>query len=87
MQQSLTRLGPLEAAVEGLSEAPAVALLGARQVGKTTLAAQVASAWNGPSTVSDLEVTATRAARVRRLGRARRGAAHAGSVRGAAPDL
>ena len=62
MQQSLTRLGPLEAAVEGLSEAPAVALLGARQVGKTTLAAQVASAWNGPSTVFDLEVTATREA-------------------------
>ena len=62
MQQSLARLGPLEAAVEGLSEAPAVALLGARQVGKTTLAAQVASAWNGPSTVFDLEVTATREA-------------------------
>ena len=62
MQRSLARLGPLEAAVEGLSEAPAVALLGARQVGKTTLAAQVASAWNGPSTVFDLEVTATREA-------------------------
>ncbi len=62
MQQSLARLGPLEAAVEGLSEVPAVALLGARQVGKTTLAAQVASAWNGPSTVFDLEVTATREA-------------------------
>lgn len=52
----------MEAAVEGLSEAPAVALLGARQVGKTTLAAQVALAWNGPSTVFDLEVTATREA-------------------------
>lgn len=62
MQQSLARLGPLEAAVEGLSEVPAVALLGARQVGKTTLAEQVASAWNGPSTVFDLEVTATREA-------------------------
>ena len=62
MQQSLARLGPLEAAVEGLSEAPAVALLGARQVGKTTLAAQVASAWNGRSTVFDLEVAATREA-------------------------
>ena len=62
MQQSLARLGPLEAAVEGLSEVPAVALLGARQVGKTTLAAQVALAWNGPSTVFDLEVTATREA-------------------------
>ena len=62
MQQSLARLGPLEAAVEGLSEVPTVALLGARQVGKTTLAAQVATAWNGPSTVFDLEVTATREA-------------------------
>ena len=62
MQRSFPRLGPLEAAVEGLSEAPAVALLGARQVGKTTLAAQVASAWNGPSTVFDLEVAATREA-------------------------
>ena len=62
MQRSLARLGPLEAAVEGLSEAPAVALLGARQVGKTTLAAQVAAVWNGPSTVFDLEVTATREA-------------------------
>ena len=62
MQQSLARLGPLEAAVEGLSEVPAVALLGARQVGKTTLAAQVALAWNGPSTVFDLEVAATREA-------------------------
>ena len=62
MQRSLARLEPLEAAVTGLSEAPAVALLGARQVGKTTLAAQVASAWNGPSTVFDLEVTATREA-------------------------
>lgn len=62
MQRSFPRLGPLEAAVEGLSEAPAVALLGARQVGKTTLAEQVASAWNGPSTVFDLEVTAAREA-------------------------
>ena len=62
MQQSFPRLGPLEAAVEGLSEAPAVALLGARQVGKTTLAAQVAAVWHGPSTVFDLEVAATREA-------------------------
>ena len=62
MQRSFPRLGPLEAAVEGFSEAPAVALLGARQVGKTTLAAQVASRWHGPSTVFDLEVAATREA-------------------------
>ena len=62
MQQSFPRLGLLEAAVEGLSEAPAVALLGARQVGKTTLAAQVVAVWHGPSTVFDLEVAATREA-------------------------
>ena len=32
-----------------------VALLGARQVGKTTLARQIASDWPGPSTILDLE--------------------------------
>ena len=61
-QQSITRSALRGSAVEGLSEAPAVALLGARQVGKTTLAGQVASAWPGPSTVFDLEVAATREA-------------------------
>ena len=60
--RSITRSALREAAVEGLSEAPAVALLGARQVGKTTLAGQVASAWPGPSTVFDLDVAATREA-------------------------
>ena len=39
----------------GLSESPVVALLGARQVGKTTLAEQVIASWNGPSTLFDLE--------------------------------
>src|SRR5260221_14309602 len=32
-----------------------VALLGARQVGKTTLARQIAAAWRGPTTFFDLE--------------------------------
>ena len=41
---------------------PVVALLGARQVGKTTLAEQVASDWSGPSTVLDLEVATVREA-------------------------
>ena len=41
---------------------PVVALLGARQVGKTTLAEQVASEWSGPSTVLDLEVATVREA-------------------------
>ena len=46
----------------GLSESPAVALLGARQVGKTTLARQLAHDRPGPSTLFDLEVAATREA-------------------------
>ena len=62
MQRSITRHDLLAATTEGLSEAPVVALLGARQAGKTTLAGQVASAWPGPSTVFDLEVATTRAA-------------------------
>ena len=41
---------------------PAVALLGARQVGKTTLAREVAASWPGPSRVLDLEVPAVREA-------------------------
>ncbi len=42
-----------------LSEAPVVALLGARQVGKTTLAGKVASAWpGGLATFFDLETAA-----------------------------
>ena len=52
----------MTAAAQGLSEVPAVALLGARQVGKTTLARQVADEWPGPSTLFDLEVAATREA-------------------------
>ncbi len=43
-------------------ESPVVALLGARQVGKTTLAEQVAAEWEGPTVVFDLEKTATREA-------------------------
>ncbi len=46
----------------GLGEMPVVALLGARQVGKTTLATQVAAAWPRPSRVFDLEVPAAREA-------------------------
>ena len=53
----------LAAAVSGsLEEAPVVALLGARQVGKTTLAQLVAAAWPGQSRVLDLEVPAVREA-------------------------
>ena len=62
MQQSIPRHGLLAAIVRGLSESPLVALLGARQVGKTTLAEQVVSAWPGPSTIFDLEVATVREA-------------------------
>ena len=62
MQQIIARTELHSAAVEGLSEVPVVALLGARQVGKTTLARQVMDAWPGPSTLFDLEVPAVREA-------------------------
>lgn len=62
MQQYIPRANLLFETTRGLSEAPAVALLGARQVGKTTLAQQVVSAWDGPSAVYDLEVAAAREA-------------------------
>ena len=62
MQQSIPRSALLSEAVSGLKEAPTVALLGARQVGKTTLARQVAAAWLERSTVFDLEVAAVREA-------------------------
>lgn len=62
MQQSIPRSTLLSEAVSGLEEAPTVALLGARQVGKTTLARQVAAAWPGQSTVFDLEIPAVREA-------------------------
>ncbi len=45
-----------------LGESPVVALLGARQVGKTTLAEQVAAEWGGPTVVFDLEKVAIREA-------------------------
>ena len=62
MQHYIARLDLLAEIVSGLSQVPVVALLGARQVGKTTLAQQVASEWPGPSTVLDLEVAAVREA-------------------------
>ena len=62
MQQLIARPTLMAAAVQGLSEVPAVALLGARQVGKTTLARQIADEWPGPSILLDLEVAATREA-------------------------
>ena len=65
MRQLIARSDLLTAVSEGLQEAPVVALLGARQVGKTTLAQQVATAWPGPSRLLDLEVPAVREALAR----------------------
>ena len=62
MQQIIARNDLLSAVIDALSEAPVVALLGARQVGKTTLAGQVVNAWPGTSTLYDLEVAAVREA-------------------------
>ena len=45
-----------------LGEAPVTALLGARQVGKTTLARQIASAWPDGAHIFDLETESGRAA-------------------------
>lgn len=55
MQQKIERQTLLEAIRIRLEESPVVALLGARQVGKTTLAEQVAEEWQGPWILFDLE--------------------------------
>ena len=62
MRQYIARPSLLNAVLSALEEAPVVALLGARQVGKTTLARQVADAWPEHSRLLDLEVPAVREA-------------------------
>ena len=62
MQQSVARTSLLTSIKTSVAEAPAVALLGARQVGKTTLARQATAAWSGPSRILDLEVPSVREA-------------------------
>ena len=63
MRQLIARSDLYTRVITGLSEAPVVALLGARQVGKTTLARQIASSWSkSPTTIFDLEVAATQEA-------------------------
>lgn len=59
MQQTLERNSLMEAIRVRLGESPVVVLLGARQVGKTTLSEQIAAAWAGPTVVFDLEKHAT----------------------------
>lgn len=61
MQQSIARTGLLEEVLLRLRESPVVVLLGARQVGKTTLAGQVAERLGG-ATIFDLERPSGRAA-------------------------
>lgn len=62
MQQLIARSALLEQIRERLSESPVVALLGARQVGKTTLARMFAAEWTGSVTFFDLETAAAREA-------------------------
>jgi predicted AAA+ superfamily ATPase len=50
-----TRSGHLDALRRRLAAFPVVALLGPRQVGKTTLARHLAASWDGPSVLFDLE--------------------------------
>ena len=58
MVELVSRRANVRAIKQGLSEAPVVALVGARQVGKTTLAQMVIENWQGPSEVYDLETFA-----------------------------
>ena len=55
IRQQLNRPELRRAIQQGLTEAPVVALLGARQVGKTTMARQVAAEWGEPTALFDLE--------------------------------
>lgn len=59
--QHIERHSLLRDVVRKLRKAPAVAMLGARQVGKTTLAHEVAAQWGGPVTFFDLERSADQA--------------------------
>ena len=56
MQQSIPYSALLSEPASGFEEAPTVALLSTRQVGKTTLTRQVTAAWPGRSPVFDLDV-------------------------------
>ncbi len=62
MRQSTARQQLLDATLWRLSQSPVTALLGARQVGKTTLARRIVAEWEGPATVYDLEAPAVREA-------------------------
>jgi len=65
----IPRPGHVAAVESRLLRFPVVALLGARQVGKTTLAREVARRYRGPSTVFDLEREAETVAMAAAVGR------------------
>ena len=58
--QQINREAIIADILRRLQNSPAVGVLGARQVGKTTLSRQVASAWPGSVTLFDLELPADR---------------------------
>ncbi|MEF8723071.1 MAG: AAA family ATPase [Candidatus Accumulibacter delftensis] len=51
----IPRLAHLDHLTQGLSQFPVLALLGPRQVGKTTRARQLAATWQGPVRLFDCE--------------------------------
>ncbi|MXZ45369.1 MAG: ATP-binding protein [Gammaproteobacteria bacterium] len=55
MSEFVQRTSFLQSIRQGLEEFPVVALLGARQVGKTTLSRQLTTLWKEPTTLFDLE--------------------------------
>ena len=65
IQQQLDRPELQRVIQQGLTEAPVVALLGARQVGKTTMARRVVAGWGEPTVIFDLERTEVRQALAR----------------------
>ena len=60
--QQMPRQGIVQDILRRLGKSPAVAVLGARQVGKTTLSRQVTEKWAGPVNRFDLELPADLAA-------------------------
>lgn len=60
LHRPIDRLDLMTAIAMGMLDAPVIALVRVRQVGKTTLARDVVSTWSGPSTVFDMEVAADR---------------------------
>jgi len=59
-KQQIKRLGLVSDILRRLENSSAVGVLGARQVGKTTLSRQVEAEWEGPVTRFDLELPADR---------------------------